>query len=577
MRPLTRFPLMLLAVLAGSPLLAQNECNVVPAATCPPGSGTQNVDNSDQHGPAIANWSSIPPHQNLAPKLALEKFVPAQGQTLIQAEVRITATHGGLLRIENRGPTSCIDDISINTNLNLQPLGGAPLPPLVLLLNFQTTVNLGIFDNVVDFAGPSGRTIPIPADVETRCFRFTDPATLAGFFSDSNPGDGNTETFEFDHTTQSNSSHDGCSPVTFLSDPEATLHVEVIYRVCSAVDCDNDGIPDDVDPDTSECGCREINRRRCASLLLYPELDNNTGCITLITVTMACCEDVKDDVDVEFRFINKDNCLKTDTTTTLTPCDTYTFCASAINPNPIAGYVYAYAKSTDSPAPGGPNPSGAPIVFNHLIGHEMIIDGIRILNHSMNAVGFEAFGTEGDETDRDADGIRDLNGPGVDGEYQEAPDEIFIPRFLGQDAGNRVIVNSDLILIGLSGGAQFSTTIDLLIYNDNEEVFSAQHVFQCWTRVPLLEISGLFDNDYLHSATDQASDEVLGHSELETGWMVLDGNVALSSVKAIEDPAFYAVLVDRSELLSGADLPFELCEQRNGSLLPVAITGDNED
>jgi len=43
----------------------------------------------------------------------------------------------------------------------------------------------------------------------------------------------------------------------------------------------------------------------------------------------------------------------------------------------------------------------------------------------------------------------------------------------------------------------------------------------------------------------------------------------------IQDPAFYAVLVERIGTYGAADLPFELCSQNNGDLLPRSLLGDN--
>ena len=70
---------------------------------------------------------------------------------------------------------------------------------------------------------------------------------------------------------------------------------------------------------------------------------------------------------------------------------------------------------------------------------------------------------------------------------------------LGQDVTPR----SELVLIALSGGRAFTTTLDFAIFNDNEEPFSAQYTFQCWERVPLPAISGVFDQDFLAMATAQ--------------------------------------------------------------------------
>src|SRR6185295_18681539 len=113
-----------------------------------------------------------------------------------------------------------------------------------------------------------------------------------------------------------------------------------------------------------------------------------------------------------------------------------------------------------------------------------------------NAVAFRGIGTkdepvpapDGTLNDDDGDGIRDLNGPhNALPEYEEAPDRILIPRFLGQTMRNEggQYFRSRLILIALSGGPRFRTIIDVLGYNDFEQVQSSMYEFTCWDK-PLL-------------------------------------------------------------------------------------------
>ena len=90
----------------------------------------------------------------------------------------------------------------------------------------------------------------------------------------------------------------------------------------------------------------------------------------------------------------------------------------------------------------------------------------------------------------------------------------------------------------------------------------------------LLEISNLFLADYLRNYTADDPDEPLGAPGLETGWMRIDGRVARSSSTDLEDPAFYAVLIERIADGGGADLPFEQCSQPNGALLSRSLTGE---
>jgi hypothetical protein len=171
------------------------------------------------------------------------------------------------------------------------------------------------------------------------------------------------------------------------------------------------------------------------------------------------------------------------------------------------------------------------------------------------------------ENDGVGDGLRDLDGL----EYQAAPAELLIPRFMGQDP----TLESELILINLTGGAQFDALIDLLIYNDNEEVFSGQYSFRCWKRARLSDISAAFSNTFLLS-TNQAPNEVNGGSgplTIETGWLRINGLLANSTQVALPDPAILAARIDDSANKPLASLPYTKGQQTNASLLSHSITG----
>jgi hypothetical protein len=313
--------------------------------------------------------------------------------------------------------------------------------------------------------------------------------------------------------------------------------------------------------------------RNPGSLLLYPEFDNRAGTVTVLTVT-----NTNDDISpaagnplaqagtvrVEFKYIgkydndyNEINCEEFNREAVLTPNDTLTLITNAHNPQHEQGYVYVFAKDM----------SGASTVHNYLIGNILTVDGFSSFEYSVNPIAFDGVGDEGSATDVDGDGHHDLDGV----EYSEAADEILIPRFLGQGG----YYQSELILVALSGGSAFSTTLDFLIYNDNEEVFSSEYTFDCWDQVHLLEISGIFDNEFLASFTNQNPAEVLGAPEVESGWMRIDGGIANSTVQSINDPAFAAVLVERISDKGASDLPFENGSQDNGDLLPRSIHGDS--
>lgn len=290
------------------------------------------------------------------------------------------------------------------------------------------------------------------------------------------------------------------------------------------------------------------------SLLLFPEVDARPGSITFLTVTNV---HPTSSIRVHFNYVDGTTCLKYDASELLTPRDTITAFSGAHAPGFQQGFAYAYALSL----------TGAPIDFDYLIGSVQVLDGSSSSEYQINALIFEGMTGPNNPTNVDGDNVRDLNGI----EYSQAADQIAIPRFLGQDAVPGV--RSDLVMVGLTGGTAFTTTLDFLIYNDNEQVFSASHTFHCWDRVPLLSISGAFSNQFLHDFTNDDPDEIIGMPGLEAGWFLIDGGTASSTAISIDDPAFVAVLVEVSRL-SAADLPFTIGTQNNGDLLPSSIFGD---
>jgi len=259
-------------------------------------------------------------------------------------------------------------------------------------------------------------------------------------------------------------------------------------------------------------------------------------------------------------------CTEFDRYQTLTPNDTLSLITAYHNPEQALGYLVVYAVDAD----------GNAVAADHLIGQSMSINGIDRFEFSVNPVDFRAIGAEGDLTDVDGDGEQDLDGA----EYERLPNELLVPRFIGQSGGlfDPLLLpsyyTSRLILIDLHSGNDFDTTVDFLIYNDNEEVFSSEATFRCWDSVKLTDISGAFRNSFLKEATDHDENESVGGRE--TGWFRFDGHVANSSAATISDPGIYGVYVERVNFKVAADLPFEN-GQRDGHILPRSIFGDNSE
>jgi len=308
--------------------------------------------------------------------------------------------------------------------------------------------------------------------------------------------------------------------------------------------------------------CVTVDRRSPASLLLFPEFDSRQGVLSLFTVTHTDCQAPA--IDVEFVYVDAEACSEFNRTELLTPCDTLSGIVGAHDPNQTFGYMYCFAKD---PA------TGEPIAQDVLIGQMLLLNGIEVFEYSTNAVGFHGLAS-GETTDVNGNGRRDLDGV----EYAQAADEFLVPRFLGQsdplvcDTGRHF--EGDLVLVDLTGGRGFTTVVDFLIYNDNEEVFSAEHSFECWARVPLTDISGVFANDFLSQWTDHNPAEEIGGGN-ETGWFRVDALLAQSSSLLLLEPAIQVLYVEGVASFTAADLPFEVCSQPGGSLLPRADANGN--
>ncbi|MBI5362877.1 MAG: hypothetical protein HZA53_06835 [Planctomycetes bacterium] len=302
------------------------------------------------------------------------------------------------------------------------------------------------------------------------------------------------------------------------------------------------------------------------SLLLFPCYDNARGSDTLITVTNESADPQATNIKVEYVYVNAYGCLETNRTRTLTPNDTLTVSTYLDNPNAQRGYLWVFAKDL----------LGRAIKHDHLIGTAHVAGGGGEDDLEYAPFVFKAGAAlaAGALTDLDSDGIRDLNG----NEYEPAPEEILFPRFLGQEGGGNAgkeLSNSNvstLVLINLTGGAQFDAIVDFLVYNDNEEVFSAQYQFRCWKKVNLLQISNVFA-DWFLATTNHAANESIDGSE--SGWFRIDGNVANSSAASFQDPAVLGALIERIDGSNSAVLPFAVGTQNNGDLLPLGVLGDN--
>jgi hypothetical protein len=316
------------------------------------------------------------------------------------------------------------------------------------------------------------------------------------------------------------------------------------------------------------------------SLLLFPIFDNTPGGTTVITVVNTNGNLnpgpgtlLAGTVDVEYDYIDgtpnptagHPSCAEFNRVARLTPNDSYTVSSNFDNPNAHEGYVYVFAKSPTS---------GAAISWNYLIGAALVV------KHNIGGVFddnpwvFKAIGADGVATDGNGNGERDLNGT----EYEAGPDKIDLPRFIGQSTG----VQSQLVLINLTGAVQFDATVAFQVYDDDEHAFSAAYTFRCWRKVFLDGpggISGVFNNSFLSLVSSVGPiNAPFGHM----GWMRLDGQIASSTATSIANPMILANLLENigstneGPGLSAASFPESYVEgtQTNGALISSSILGN---
>ena len=278
------------------------------------------------------------------------------------------------------------------------------------------------------------------------------------------------------------------------------------------------------------------------SLLFYPEFDNRPGHLTLVTVTNVNPDPDSGAVRAHLIYVDAANCQQTNRNESLTARDTITFPTSLHVPGIQRGYLFAYAQNPTT---------GKAIDFDHLIGETVRIDGVTGASYAVSPFVFQGIPGPGLATDVDFDGKLDLDGV----EYDRAPNKLYVPRFFGHSpAGSpRGPYVSDLVLFQPLAAIGVTTTVNFLVYNDNEEVFSAQTTFTCWTRRNLLSISGLFAQSFLESTNDDPDE--IATTSIESGWFLVKGAVAVSSSGSTPNPPILGFLVD-ARPYGTASLPF---------------------
>jgi hypothetical protein len=299
------------------------------------------------------------------------------------------------------------------------------------------------------------------------------------------------------------------------------------------------------------------------SCLIYPYFNSHPGQMTIFRISNVSMETVY----VRLVFIDEVHCAPEDRWISLTGGDTLTFLDTWMIPVSARGFLYAHIVESGF--------SSAEKESNVLIGQELVFGSFDPpfgMGFSINALAFKAL-------DVVPDGKIHLDGV----EYEPAPKTVYFPGFFGQeypDAQNPIF-DSKLILINLTGGQYFTHVADLLVYNDDEQAFSAQYSFPCFAFVDLVQVSAATKNSFLLS-TLHDPDEPGGFSGLglETGWISITGNYAFnpSTSFVIDHASLLAVMVERMGGLGyGVDLPLHLedpATHKNGMLWSTSQTGN---
>jgi len=259
--------------------LQSGDCATVSAAACavnqvarPPQVSTDCF--GCPSGSTQAYWNSES-MVGQVPRLRVPRFQPnpAYCETLIQVDLEFVAHQEGFVGLENRNLVApCTGEIvTIDSALSVTALGALTMAPVLLDLTQSVSVPpLATFDDVVDFAGPSGVSLAIGHLQTTECRRFV--GADVGPFLDPSPAAAD-DLLEFAHSCFDSSSHSGCGMITFMSDPSAALELRATYTICrtpwpclpsSVPFCSGDGASLE-HTTTCPCGNSGASGRGCAN------------------------------------------------------------------------------------------------------------------------------------------------------------------------------------------------------------------------------------------------------------------------------------------------------------------------
>jgi hypothetical protein len=326
------------------------------------------------------------------------------------------------------------------------------------------------------------------------------------------------------------------------------------------------------------------NNKRGNSLYLFPLVERSIGVRHYLSVTnIEESTGNSPSVDAHLVLRKGTDCEEFyNTSRPLTPNDTTTFSISDDVPGgpggAFRGFGYIYAE--------GLGTSLTPIKFDNLIVQHLVFEAVNANAYEMEAYGFKAGSTlaNGASTNIDGDSVRDLNGS----EYEVVPNTHIFPRFIasGTVPGIGETSSNELVLVSLVGGNLWSVTVDLLIFNDEEDVWSAQTTFACHAVRDVLTLSNAFSQDFLLASNPAGTNQEYIRFQsrtaagFETGLLKLTGGSATSSAAFQTNPAIVAALIHRHQLPGGMEfktgvLPFGKGSNNKGDLVNLSVLLNN--
>ena len=258
------------------------------------------------------------------------------------------------------------------------------------------------------------------------------------------------------------------------------------------------------------------------SILLFPTVDSRAGAArgTMISVTNTSASRIvsptnnfrNGDIQLHYYYLACEDGFTHvfNRKEFLTPNDTLTVFAGSHNPETERGYLLVVAEDPETEVA---------VKFNYLIGDEVVVDLQQNQLWGIPAISFRARASSGAtdnngrvKTDHATSGGNGNGSVDFDGvEYDFYPDQLMISSFFEQT----LLHETRLVLVSPLG-AYYLVQVNFLFYDNEEDVYSRNYRFSCWTEEVLSDISAVTRR--------------LGgtSTEMAMGWARIDGDHAIN-------------------------------------------------